>query len=119
MEGDNRHYAQFLHAKMLYLSGDIAKAKDKFNRLGNLPIDPDIKNRTSDPITENGRVVEFKGKIKLSEYNFGWILRDNFGDDIYYYQQGKQTDIFKYYDKVRFNIAFNYKGLIAINLERI
>lgn len=120
-EGDNRFQAQFWYGRTLYLSNDIPAAKEVFKRLSNIPIDPEIRSRPTGIVLENGKPKVFYGKISAIETSFGFLKRDVFGDDFYFfrYEQNYNWEIFKSSMKVSFNFAFNYRGAMAINLKII
>ena len=59
----------------------------------------------------------YKGTIARQEANYAFVTRDIIGDDIFIYRYGekKDWDTFAVGAKVSFNLAFNFKGSIALN----
>jgi tetratricopeptide (TPR) repeat protein len=118
-EGDNRFQAQFWCARAYYLNNEIEEAKKLFKKLATLAIDPKIKNLPRGYIEDNNKKAIFKGKIKTLENSYGFILRAQFGDDIFFFKF-ENTQIWnqlKSNTQVTFNIAFNFKGPIAMNIK--
>ncbi|HEY9256473.1 hypothetical protein, partial [Chitinophaga sp.] len=119
-DNDNRHYAQYLHAKTLYLSGNKEAASGKFKKLWQLSIDPAIKNRVYDFVEVNGEKLEFTGVVKDFYYNHGWLLRDKLNDELFFHSSGVD-EIFKLTSntRVKFSLGFTYGGPIAFNIKVI
>jgi hypothetical protein len=118
-EGDNRYQARFWYARARYISNEIEPANLISKKLAGISIDPEIKRRPIGIITENGKPKIFNGRISTVEYSFGFIKRDIFSDSIYFfrYEGDYDWESFKSSRKVSFNLAFNYRGPIAINLR--
>lgn len=119
-ENDNRHFAQYLHAKSLYLMGDIRQAMDKFSYLRRAAIDPEIKIRVLDFLKEGNQLIQFKGIVKDYFYNHGWIIRNSFNDEIFFHNNGisaPKSTVLKKDTKVIFNIGFTYGGPNAVNIS--
>ena len=118
-EGDNRYQAQFWCARALYLSNEIEEGKKIFKRLSTLAIDPTIKRSPIGMVFENNSPQIFKGRIKVIEASYGFIAREVYGDDIfiYRYENNEAWDQLKTTKPVQFNLAFNYKGPVALNVK--
>jgi len=118
-EGDNRYQAQFWYARALYSSNEMESANLIFKKLASISLDPEIKRKPIGIIMENGKHKVFDGRISSVEYSFGFLKREIFSDNVYFYRyEGNYNwDNFKSSKKVSFNLAFNYRGPIAINLK--
>lgn len=121
-KGDNRHQAQFWFARTLYIAGSIDDAKQYFQELSKASISPSIRSKPRAKIRDNGSLVRFKGSISTIESQYGFIKRDGTGDDIFYYKFENLTsernwDNLTKHKRVSFNIAFNFKGPIAVNVR--
>ena len=117
--GDSRFQAQFWYARALYLKGERDEAFKIFKSLAKVNLSPKIKNTPRGRIKEGGKVVEFTGEIITVNYNYGFIRREKFGDDVFlnFNDSEKTTTDLGFRDQVKFNIAFNYKGAVAINIK--
>lgn len=115
---DSRHDAQFLYARALYLNNQINDAKNIFNELSQIPIAPSIKRQPRGFLKKNGKKLKFSGTIKKNELSHGFLTRDIFGDSLYFDKYNMQIEI-SYGDRVSFNVAFTYRGPIAIELTKI
>lgn len=120
-QGDTRYNAQFLYARGLFINGQQDEARNYFNKLSSVRISPHIKNTPRATIQENGKDVEYYGEITSFYYSYGTITRDKFGDKIFFKTLENDESIrgLKNRQRVKFNIAFNYKGAIAININKI
>lgn len=119
--GDSRFEAQFWYARALYITNDFKKAKEVFKELSFAKVSPELKNGPRGISIFNSNPQEFKGIIIKQEIHFAFIRRDSFGDDIvmYRYSQKVKWEKLKLNSPVKFNLAFNYKGAIAINVDLI
>lgn len=118
-ESDNRYQAQFWCARALYLSNEIEEGKRIFKRLSTLSIDPAIKRSPIGIVYEGNRPQFFKGRIKTMETSYGFITREIYDDDIFIYRY-ENNDVWERLKNplpVEFNIAFNYKGPVALNIK--
>ncbi|WBV51919.1 SIR2 family protein [Chryseobacterium gambrini] len=121
-KGDNRYQAQFWYARTLYLIGEIHDAKQIFNDLSKVKTTQSIKNMPRAKVRKEGNLIRFKGIISTIESQYGFIKLDKIGDDIFFYKyQNKSSEnIWNSLSKnkrVSFNLAFNYKGAIAVNIR--
>jgi cold shock CspA family protein len=119
--GDSRFQAQFKYARALYITNELQESKEIFKILSNVRMSPDIKNNPVEPIRNNGNLVEFTGTIQKLEISFGFLKRDGTADEIFFSKNETEKTIYsnlKRGDKVKFNIAFNYKGANALNLQK-
>ncbi len=115
---DSRHDAQFLYARALYLNNQINDAKNIFNELSQIPIAPSIKRQPRGFLKKNGKKLKFSGTIKKNELSHGFLMRDTFGDSLYFDKYNMQIDLLLG-DRVSFYVAFTYRGIIAIELQKI
>lgn len=120
-EGDNRYNAQFLYARCLYILGEYSESNEIFNRLSNTNIDERTKRQPSWIYYKNNKPEVYKGSISKIEVSYGFLKRDGIGDNIYFYKYHdhniKWEDL-KRNKRVIFNLAFNYRGTIALNIRK-
>lgn len=115
--GDSRFQAQFWYARSLFLEKDKEGSFKIFQILKKVNLNPHIKNTPQGVLKENGVDVIFTGEVVSIQYNFGFIRRDKYGDDIYF-RIGEGLDFgLKSRKQVKFNIGFNYSGPVAINIK--
>ena len=116
-KGDTRYEAQFWYARALYIFNEIEDARQIFEHLSYARVPPGKKNTPHGRVKSDGNLVLYKGTIDRKEANFAFVTRDILGDDIflYRYSEKKDWDIFTVGAKVSFNLAFNFKGSIALN----
>lgn len=120
--GDSRFQAQFKYARALYITNDLTESKEIFKFLSNARLPPDVKNNPVDPIKNNECLVEYTGTIQKLEISFGFLKRDGTADEVFFSKNETEKSIYSNLrrgDKVKFNIAFNYKGANALNLQKL
>jgi len=121
-KGDGRHDAQFWYARCLYLTNEIEEAKQTFKDLSVQHVDPLVKRAPKGIHQRSGKVEEYTGVVRVAEATHAFIRRDNFADDIYLYRHDQVNldwDALKRGARVRFRLAFNYKGPIAVECQVI
>lgn len=122
-KGDSRFQAQFWYARTIYLLGEIEEANSLYDTLKDISIIPKMKSRPRGKVRENGHLVTFKGTIYKIESKYGFIMRDAIGDKIYFYRYEFGSNYNQIWDKlnsgtrVKFNLAFNYRGAVAVNIK--
>jgi hypothetical protein len=118
-EGDSRYQAQFWCARSLFLNNQAEEAKKIFSRLKNLAIDPVVKHSARGTITENGKAITYSGRIVMLEASYGFVRRELYGDDIYLskFESNTLWSSLKPGMPIKFNVGFNYKGPVAINIK--
>lgn len=122
-KGDNRFQAQFWYARTIYLLGEIDDANLLYDSLKDISIIPKIKSRPRGKVRQNGHLVTFKGTIYKIESKFGFLSRDAVGDKIYFYRYEFGSNYKTLWNKlktgtrVKFNLAFNYRGAVAVNIK--
>lgn len=116
-KGDTRYEAQFWYARALYIFNKIDDARPIFEHLSYARVSPEKKNTPRGRVKSDGKLVLYKGTIARKEANFAFVTRDIIGDDIFIYRYSEEKDwhTFTVEAKVSFNLAFNFKGSIALN----
>lgn len=122
-KNDNRYHAQFWYARALYLNNQIDDSTPIFKSLTFANVDPKIKSTTRGFIKKNDIEFEiYTGEIYSTFSNYGFIKRDQIGDTIYFTLNDNEHTSFEDINRdsrVSFNIGFNYKGPIAVNVKII
>ncbi len=125
---DNRYHAQFWYGRILYLNNEIPESESFFADLSRVNLNPKLKSMVRGVIKESDTIKIFKGEIFSLHTNYGFIKRDGYGDTIYFYiyNSFKDDDEIEQNDnifstlsrgnRVQFNIGFNYKGPVALNV---
>jgi len=121
-KGDANYRSQFEYARLLYINGSTDDAMELFQQLGNAHLDNRTKIRPRGVQTgPDGNPQIFKGTVQNREYSFAFIRRDRFGDDIFAHKSGcgqsTDWDLILRNSRVEFNLAFSYKGPVAINIS--
>lgn len=122
-KGDSRYQAQFWYARTIYLLGEAEDANLLFDSLKGISIIPKIKSRPRGKVRQNGHLVLYKGTIYRIESKYGFLTRDAYGDKIYFYRYEFASNYESFWNKlksgtrVKFNLAFNYRGAVAVNIK--
>jgi len=122
-KGDGRYQAQFWYGRTIYLLGEIEDANILFDSLKDISIIPKIKSMPRGKVRQNGQLMSYKGTIYKIESKYGFLKRDAFGDKIYFYRYEFASNYKSIWDKLKietrvsFNLAFNYRGAVAINIK--
>lgn len=103
----------------MYLSGEEEKAKEIFRNLSIARISPKIKNKARGIVNSKENIVKYTGVVIRQESSYAFIKRNMYGDDVFFYNDSliNNWKDFKIGTKVIFNLAFNYKGPICVNVE--
>ena len=119
--GDSRFQAQLWHGRSLFITKEFNESKNIFSFLEKVNIDPKIKRSPVGIMKKNGKPIIFTGTITKAEISYGFIKRDEIGDDLYFFQLEEEQDWenYKRGKRVLFKIGFNYKGAIALSLKII
>ena len=115
--GDNRYHAQFWYARALYLQNQIPDSLEIFKGLKSVRIDPQIKNYARGSLTH-----EYSGIISNLNLNSGYIKRDIYGDRVFFFrnnEKGEFREDLKRHTMVKFKLAFNYFGPIAVDITTV
>lgn len=122
-KGDSRYQSQFWYARTIYLLGEIEDANLIFDTLKNISILPNLKSKPRGKVRQNGHLISFKGVIYKIESKYGFLTRDGIGDKVYFYRYEFAANYDSIWDKINsgtrvtFNLAFNYRGAVAVNLK--
>lgn len=119
--GDNNYSAQFWYARYMYLFGEQNDAMELFKQLGSLNIDNRIKQEPRGTVVENGTNKIFLGTVSTLETSYSFITRDSYQDSIFTYVNYNDKDEWenlRYHMRVKFNLAFNFKGPVALNVAK-
>jgi tetratricopeptide (TPR) repeat protein len=115
--GDTRYGAQFWYGRTCFLQRDFENYKSIFKHLAKAKIAFEDRIAIKAPIKIGVNLQVFFGKITDLQYGYGFVKRDDIGDSIYFNMQNEKNLELSKYSYVKFNIAFNYKGANAINIE--
>ncbi len=117
--GDSRFQSQLWYARALYLTNQLNDSREIFRTLSTVNADPEIKREPTGVVKLNKKSVVFEGVVKSVELSYGFIRRDGYGDEIYFYrfEDDYDWDAFKRGTPVTFNIAFNYRGSMAVHIK--
>lgn len=120
-KGDTRYEAQFWYARAQYVFNNINEAKEVFDELAYIRMSPDKKNKPRGLLKENDQFITFEGSLIRIELSYAFVKRDILGDGIfiYRYSENKNWDTYKVGARISFNLAFNFKGPIAVNTKII
>lgn len=114
--GDSRYDAHLLCARELFITGDVASSLEIFNVLKKSEIDSRLKRRPQAAITDLNGALRFTGVVTMKEESHGYILRDKYGDRIYY--SSEFAPEIELRDRVEFEIKFNFFGPIATVIRK-
>lgn len=119
--GDTRYESQFWYARALYLNNEVGKAKPFFKDLSAARVPPYVKNKTRGIVISPEAAEIFHGTIISHESNFAFVRREKYGDELFLFKESKINNWNEYRVGVNlaFNVAFNFKGIIAINSKII
>jgi tetratricopeptide (TPR) repeat protein len=106
--GDSNYDAQIRYGRQLFLDGDVAESKKLFDRLKNIRVPAEVRNRLLYPLSE-----EFQGKIVKIESSYVFISRDGTADWIYCHISNVDDDVWSQLTlgaRVSFKISFGVRG---------
>lgn len=119
-KGDTRYDAQFWYARFLYLEGEINDARDYFRSLRDANVPVIVRQKPRGIVKENNKPIKFFGTISTMEASYGFITRDERNEDVFLsrFSQHISTweDLYRG-KRVKFELAFNYRGPIALKVE--
>jgi tetratricopeptide (TPR) repeat protein len=120
-EGDTNYTAQFYYARFLYLEGHRTDAMQIFTKLSDAPVDIRMKKGGKAPIVdENDIAVRFSGAVHQVESSYSFVLRDGPQDRLFAHCLNSEPlfwNTLKAQQRITFEIAFNYRGPVAIKLQ--
>jgi tetratricopeptide (TPR) repeat protein len=120
-EGDRNHFAQFLHARQMYINGNEREGRRRFKELSaSAGWAPQVGGNNW-IWTRDGKPVVAFGRVSRVEKWYGTIERDGTGDWIYVPRDS--TGAHPLIDmslgtRVRFQIGFTYRGPFAVEILR-
>lgn len=102
----------------LYTENDFEGTRKIFSFLRGINLDVRIKREPHGIVNDNNQPVEYRGIIDTLEASYGFLLRDEFQDRIFThkYHSKEHWDDLSSHRRVIFNLGFNYRGPIAINV---
>jgi hypothetical protein len=114
--GDSNFDAQLLFGRQLFIANELEKSKRLFRELRDAPVRAEVKTKLLYPLDS-----VFHGEIMQVEANYCFVARDGRGDRIYAHRN--DVGDLPWRDlharlRVRFGIAFNFKGAGAFGLEK-
>jgi tetratricopeptide (TPR) repeat protein len=119
--GDTHYIAQFWYARLLYLEGNLTEARELFRQLSESNVDIEVKRQSRGKILKDDVPSIFHGTMSKVEASYGFITRDNFDDGVFVYRFSEDPMLWETLSpgtRVIFEISFNYKGPIALNIRR-
>ena len=118
--GDNNHLARFLYGQYLFWSGEYQECSKIFKYISQ-NVDLDFKNNDKfNPKDVISKFGIFKGRVTSIKSTFFFILDERSQLSIFASLKSFKIDKIKKLEvgsAVKFEIDFNYKGPIAINVE--
>jgi cold shock CspA family protein/TolA-binding protein/sRNA-binding regulator protein Hfq len=119
-QGDSNYAAQFWYARLLYLEGELTEATEQFQRLSDVKIDIRIKKEPRGIVTDGEAPIRFSGTITQMESSYGFLVRDGENDSFFTHFSFSDASVWKKIksqDRVTFEIGFNYRGPVALNIK--
>lgn len=119
--GDSRYHAQLWYARACYLTNDFTASKEIFSFLAKANLAPDQKNKPFGILKSQGKYMIFEGAISKVEVSYGFIKRDAYGDEIFFYrtEEDENWDSLRRGTRISFSIGFTYRGTVALNIKEI
>jgi cold shock CspA family protein len=118
-EGDSNYAAQFWYGRWLYMVGEWSESKRILGRLGKSNIDVRIRQEPRGIVQTDGSPVVFTGVVSKLEDSYGFIVRDEYQDVIFAHKKFSDAEAWrslKSQMRVRFHMAFTYRGPLAIQV---
>jgi tetratricopeptide (TPR) repeat protein len=112
--GDKNYDTQVLHARQLYVNGRLDDSRAIFDSLSSARVPFRLKREARYPLTET-----YHGEVWRVEAAYCFVRRDGLSDMIYCSQDNEHADTWRRLipgRRVTFNIAFNMRGPVAINV---
>jgi tetratricopeptide (TPR) repeat protein len=117
---DNRFLSQFAFARVSFLLNDIPEATRVFDSLKTARVDIETKRKPQGLVySDNGKLEVFKGTISKVEHSFSFLNMDGTQASAFiyrFYDHGFDWDTLHTGDRVIFNLGFNFRGPIAVNV---
>jgi tetratricopeptide (TPR) repeat protein len=119
--GDSRHDAQFAFARALYLDGKREDAAREFRELGSASVPPAVRDHPRGFVERNGIRARFSGTVARIEANFLFVHEEATNQRIFSSRRESVASTFdqlSWGEAVSFELAFNFRGPVACNVER-
>jgi len=119
---DKNYNAQFWFAFYSYVIGDlkgVETAKKIFRFLRDAPIPFEDRMKIRYHLKKNGDVLIFEGKVTKKSINFGFVVRDGIGDEIFIHTKELSPELWKTLNegnRMSFSMGFNYSGPVALDI---
>jgi len=113
--GDKNYDAQLLYARQLFINSNYPESKNIFAELRYVRLPFELKSMPRYPLD-----TIFQGEICRVESTYCFIARDGISDKIYCHEDNVDETIWKNMTvgtRVRFKLAFNMHGPLAINIS--
>ena len=123
--GDRNYEAQFWFARYACESREEKKrnkSREVFSLLRSSSILHDEKVRIKDVAKKDGIYIVYNGEIERVEATYGYIKRQGDAERIFIHSNNVEKGLWKSlkrWDRVNYNIGYNYSGPAAINVELI
>jgi tetratricopeptide (TPR) repeat protein len=117
--GDSNYAAQYWYARALYIDGQFKEAKEIFGTLNEANIDTKVKKEPRGIVLEKKIPKRFLGTISTVEASYAFIVRDQYQDWIFthfLYNNKFDWKKLKSQKRISFELAFNYRGPVALNI---
>lgn len=109
--GDSNYDAQIRYGRQLFLDDDVTASKKLFDRLKNIRVPAEVRNRLLYPLPQ-----DFQGKIVKIESSYVFIARDGVADWIYCHVSNVDDEVWNQLTlgtRVSFKISFGLRGANA------
>ena len=116
LSNETNYDSRILYGRELFISREYEKSKEVFLCLKNVLIGEDIKNQIQYRIDE-----KYLGYVGNVQDGYIFIKADGNPIDIFAHKKDNDKvdfDKLKIGDRVSFNVAFTFKGSIAMNIEK-
>ncbi len=119
-QGDSNYAAQFWYARFLYLEGERNESLELFRKLADAKVDIRIKKEPRGRVKDGVKPIRFSGVVTQMESTYGFLVRDGENDRLFTYfnySDGSVWTSLKTGGRVTFEIGFNYRGPVALNIK--
>lgn len=115
MQNDKNYDGKLLLGREYFISGQYEKCYEIFEKLKDAYVSENIRTNINYPINQT-----YYGKVISKQSNYLFIRADNICNDIFAHINDSNIDIVNITtnDKVKFTIGFNFKGPVAMNVEK-
>ena len=120
-EGDKNYDSQFWYARELFVMKQYEEAGRRFEVLKAADVPSTVRNRVKGMVSDSsGGLMRYSGRITKIEENYAFVGDSEFEKEVYAYQGETDSAIWEklnVFDNVTFEIGFNYRGPVAINIR--